>query len=336
MNIIVLGGGGYIGIPLVNKLLINGHKVKVIDRFYFGEELLKPHANLELDKQDIRHLYDCDFKGYETVIDLCGISNDPACDLNPEISARINYDGACNAINCAAYSDVKHYIYTSSCSVYGDSKQDEVNEASPTNPVSLYAKLKLDCEKYLFSINKPGFSVTALRNATVFGIAPRMRFDLIVNLMTLHAFKNKEIYVMGGGRQWRPLVHLRDLADVYQAVVYEGKAVNKEIFNVGATRNNYQVSQIAKIVQSAMPNTKISYTPDDNDKRSYRVNCDKLSNIWENNTFRQPYDGVIEIWNGLVVGEIWESIKTNTVGYYRYLLEVNKMLQNITIDGEIF
>jgi nucleoside-diphosphate-sugar epimerase len=333
MNVAVLGAGGYIGSVLVPKLLKLNHRVLAIDRFFFGREVLKSHPNLEVITEDTRFLNGNLFQGINIVIDLAGISNDPACDLNENISWGINYTGLCNCVDQAKKYGVSHYIYSSSCSVYGSSKDEWVDESSPTHPVSLYAELKLKCEDYLQKSSNKKFNVTMLRNSTVYGLSPRMRFDLIINLMTLHAFKYKEIHVLGGGSQWRPLIHIDDLCNAFIEVLNKQKESNGEIFNVGCTTENYQVITIANLVKSTYPNTQISIAPDDEDKRSYRVNCDKIQHVLNYKINYYPLHGIAHVIEALKFGYIKEDITTNTVNYYKYLLEADKLLNKIKLNG---
>jgi len=221
-TVLVTGGGGYIGSVLTERLLDAGHKVRILDRFFFGRDLigaLERREGLTILRDDVRYVQGDAFDGVDVVMDLAGISNDPASDLEPRVTEEINCGGPANVAALAKAAGVPRYIFSSSCSIYGHGQADQLDEESPKAPVSLYAKTKIQAEQYLASLNDDRFAVTFLRNATVYGLSHRMRFDLVINLMTLYAYKNRRIFVLGGGRQWRPVVHVKDVARAFVAVM---------------------------------------------------------------------------------------------------------------------
>jgi len=337
-SVLILGGAGYIGSVLTNKLINNNYNVTVYDRFYFGNPFKAKHNNLKLIRGDIRKTgADSElFKNIDAVIDLAGISNDPACDLNPRITSNINYDGCMACAVKAKSMGVKKYIYSSSCSVYGDSDEYLANESQKPNPISLYAKTKARCETALLQLAHNDFSITCLRNATAFGLSPRMRFDLIINLMTLHAYKTGRIYVLGGGKQWRPLVHVNDISRAIKLMIETDKNINQEIFNVGGTSNNYRVCEIATKMKRYFPDVELIYTPDDMDKRSYQISG---QHIYQKLEFMPEYtvdDGICEIKNALIENLTTDSLNTYTVKYYQYLLEAEKVIKDVSINNRIF
>src|SRR5262245_10256736 len=339
-NVLLTGGGGYIGSVLLEQLLGAGHKVQVVDRFFFGQKLLadiEDHDRLNVIKDDTRYLNRSILDGVDVVMDLAGISNDPACDLDPQITEDVNLNGPRRLGAMAKEAGIKQYIYSSSCSVYGQGTGEPVTEESPTNPVSLYAKSKVHAEEELLRLVDNSFAVTLLRNATAYGISRRMRFDLVINLMTLHAYKNRRIYVTGGGKQWRPLVHVYDIARAFLAVMEAPRQkVAGEIFNVGANEQNYQVYQIAQMIRDVVPHTDVEVVPDDPDKRSYCVDFSKIQQKLGFTLQRSPYEGIVEIKQGLEHGKIDDTIATKTVHYYRYLLEAEQLLKEISYNGRIF
>ena len=217
-KVLVTGAGGYIGTQLVRDLVANNHQVVALDRYFFGMEPMKEfigNKNVEIVKQDIRDVTEKDFAGVDAVCDLACLSNDPAGEMDPELTYQINRDGRVHVAKTAKKAGVEKYIISSSCSVYGKGEEPQLSESSNTNPISVYAKSTLEAEQQNLSIADNNFSVTALRNATVFGLSSRMRFDLVVNLMTLTAFQKGRIIVMGGGLQWRPLVHVSDVSRAF-------------------------------------------------------------------------------------------------------------------------
>jgi nucleoside-diphosphate-sugar epimerase len=215
-TVLVAGGAGYIGSVVTELLLDAGHRVRVLDRMFFGRDLLAPlekREGLSIIKEDIRYAKPVVFDGVDVVIDLAGISNDPAADLTPSITEEINLTGATHIARLAKAAGVSRYIYSSSCSVYGhngngnghanghgNGNGHRLVEDSPKSPVSLYARTKIAAEAELLTLHDDAFTVVLLRNATVYGLSYRMRFDLVINLMTLYAYKSRKLFVMSGGR----------------------------------------------------------------------------------------------------------------------------------------
>lgn len=338
--ILVTGAGGYIGSELVGELLKKDYRVKALDRFFFGMEVLDKYLNnpdIEIIKEDIRYFPKEILKNVYAVIDLASISNDPACDLDPKITYSINYQGLIRTAKLSKEMGVKRYIFSSSCSVYGQGGNLQLDESSETSPVSLYAKLKIKTEEKLLSLADDNFWVTCPRNATVYGISKRMRFDLIINIMTLHAFKNKKVFVMGGGKQWRPLIHIQDLIRAFILILEaDKKKINGEIFNVGSNEQNYQVYEVANSIKKIIPDIKIENVPSDIEKRNYNVNFSKIQKVLGFTPQKNIEDGIKEIKDALEKEEIIDDIKTKTVDYYRWLIETDKILQEVKYKNRIF
>jgi nucleoside-diphosphate-sugar epimerase len=334
----VTGAGGYIGTQLVRDLVKAGHDVTAVDRFFFGKEPLSEfigNKQVTIKQKDIRDLDKNDFKGHDAVCDLACLSNDPAGEIDPQLTYQINRDGRIHVAKTAKEAGVSKYIISSSCSVYGKGEEPLLVETSKTNPISIYAKSTLEAEQENLSIADNNFSVTSLRNATVFGLSTRMRFDLVVNLMTLSAFQKGRIIVMGGGLQWRPLVHLSDVSQAFQLVIDANeKLINKEIFNVGL--DNYQIKNLAYLVREQLPiDIEIDLAPDDADKRDYNVDFSKASNTLGFQAKKSIVDGINEIYVALKSGNVDTSIKTVTVSWYRNILDAKKLLDTIELNGRI-
>ena len=339
-TVLVPGGGGYIGSVLVQLLLDAGHRVRVLDRFFFRTEVfadLQHRDGLTLIKEDSRYAGPAVFEGVDVVMDVAGISNDPSCDLNPEITEQVNVFGAHHLASRAKEAGVGRYVYSSSCSVYGEGRGDALTEESPVAPVSLYAKSKLQAEADLLRLHDDRFTVTILRNATVYGLSRRMRFDLVINLMTLTAYKNRRIHVMGGGKQWRPVLHVGDVARAFLLMMDSPReTVAGEIFNVGSNDQNYQIYQIAQMVRDVVPHTDVDVVPDDPDKRTYRVDFSKIARRLDFKVATTPYEGIVEVKQALERGKIEDTVSTRTVQYYRYLLEAEQLFREVSYNGRIF
>jgi nucleoside-diphosphate-sugar epimerase len=337
-KVMVTGAGGYIGTQLVRDLVKAGHEVTAVDRFFFGKEPLSEfigNKQVTIKQKDIRDLDQNDFKGHDAVCDLACLSNDPAGEIDPQLTYQINRDGRIHVAKTAKQAGVPKYMISSSCSVYGKGEEPQLSETSKTNPISVYAKSTLEAEQQNLSIADNNFSVTSLRNATVFGLSTRMRFDLVVNLMTLTAFQKGRIIVMGGGLQWRPLVHLSDVSRAFIAVLSSKQdLVNKEIFNVGL--DNFQIKNIAYLVRGEFPiPVEIEVAPDDADKRDYNVVFKKAD---EKLGFKAEVDviqGVKEIYLALQSGKVDIGPKTVTVQWYRNILEAKSLLDSVVLQGRV-
>jgi len=339
-NVLITGGAGYIGSVLARYLAAKGYPVTVLDRGFFGLAPVSPlteQCQCRVIKEDIRHFDGRLLAGIDVVMDLAGLANDPSCDLDPQLTQSINAEGCSRVALLAKSQGVKRYIQSSSCSVYGHGAMLNLTEASPTNPVSTYAKSKRSAEVQALNLADDKFSVTILRNATVYGLSPKMRFDLIINVMTFYAYKHRKIYVLGGGKQWRPVVHVLDVCRAFEAVMQAPQsAVNHEIYNVGSTDQNYQVDQLASMVCTAIPGTVLECIPDDPDKRTYHVNFDKLATRLGYRAIKKPLDGIMEIYDALLQGVVDTSMKTKTVEYYKFLIEAEAILREVLYQGKLF
>ena len=334
----VTGAGGYIGTQLVRDLIKSGYEVTAVDRFFFGREPLSEfitNKKVNIVQKDIRDLTEKDLSGHDAVCDLACLSNDPAGEIDPQLTYSINRDGRIHFANTAKSAGVEKYIISSSCSVYGKGEEPQLSETSKTNPISVYAKSTLEAEQHSLSIADNNFSVTSLRNATVFGLSTRMRFDLVVNLMTLTAFQKGRIIVMGGGLQWRPLVHVSDVARAFIAVIEAKKeSINKEVFNIGL--DNFQIKNLAYLVREELPfPVEIDVAPDDADKRDYNVVFTKIANQIGFKAKTDIQTGIKEIYFALKSGKVDAGPKTITVQWYRNILDAKELVDSILLDGRV-
>lgn len=340
-SILVTGAGGYIGCVMVEHLLQMGHRVVGVDRYYFGKNIFEPkilnNQRFTLVQKDIRELAPDDMRGLDAVIDLAGLSNDPTCDLKPDLTYSINFKGGINVAECAKKAKVPSYLYSSSCSVYGLGAGQQLTEEAETKPQSHYAKGKIHVEKRLGELSDGRFGVTILRNATVYGLSNRMRFDLVVNLMTLQAWRERRIFVHGCGKQWRPLVHVRDLVRAFELAIDAPRdKVAGHTFNVGSNDQNYQVFQIANIIKGLLPAVEILQLADGPDKRSYNVNFDKVKTVLGFQAKFRARDGANEIIEALNNGVIDpDDSRTRTTEHYKFLLRVEDTMVELAKNGHI-
>jgi nucleoside-diphosphate-sugar epimerase len=338
MNVLVTGGAGYIGSVLTTMLLEKGYKVKCLDRFFFGEETLREvssNPNLELIKDDIRWFDPEVLEDVDAVLDLASLSNDPSGELDPSKTYDINYLGRVRVAKLSKEYSVKRYVLASTCSVYGF-QEDILNEDSPTNPLTTYAKSNVLAEKDVLSLADDKFAATALRQATVYGLSPRMRFDLAINGMILGIYKNKKIPVMRDGKQWRPFVHVKDTSKAFMTVLESPKEkVNKQIFNVGANEQNFQILSLAEMVKEAIDvPVKIEWYGSV-DKRSYRVDFSKIRRTLGFVPGHTPRDEARTVYEALETGKVIDYIKTKTVEWYKHLLEAQKLMQEVVIKDTV-
>lgn len=338
MNVLVTGGAGYIGSVLTTMLLEKGYKVKCLDRFFFGEETLREvssNPNLELIKDDIRWFDPEVLEDVDAVLDLASLSNDPSGELDPSKTYDINYLGRVRVAKLSKEYSVKRYVLASTCSVYGF-QEDVLNEDSPTNPLTTYAKSNVLAEKDVLLLADDKFAATALRQATVYGLSPRMRFDLAINGMILGIYKNKKIPVMRDGKQWRPFVHVKDTSKAFMTVLESPKEkVNKQIFNVGVNEQNFQILSLAEMVKEAIDvPVKIEWYGSV-DKRSYRVDFSKIRRTLGFVPGHTPRDEARTVYEALETGKVIDSIKTKTVEWYKHLLEAQKLMQEVVIKDTV-
>jgi nucleoside-diphosphate-sugar epimerase len=281
-NVLITGGAGYVGSALVQELLRKGYNVIVYDLYLYGEVFshLKDNPNLVEIKADIRDkkkLIEAT-KNVDAIIHLACISNDPSFELDSRLGKSINYDAFFNLLDAAKINRVRRFIYASTSSVYGVKKEKNVKEDAICEPLTDYSKYKLECEKLLLEFGKNNdIEHVIVRPATVCGYAPRLRLDLVVNILTIHALINRKIKIFGG-TQLRPNINVKDMLRVYELMLSAPKEkINGEVFNTGY--QNYSVEELAKKVKDVIgdPNIALEYVPT-SDIRSYHINSDKIKN----------------------------------------------------------
>lgn len=280
MRVLVTGHEGYVGSVMTPLLRSAGHDVVGLDSGLFADCVFGEDAPpVPALRKDVRDATPSDLEGFDAVIHLAAISNDPLGDLNPECTWDVNHRASVHLARCAKQAGVPRFLYASSCSVYGASSPDDVlTEDAPFRPVTPYGESKVRVEEDLSKLADRDFSPVHLRNATAYGVSPRLRGDLVVNNLTGWAFATGEVYVKSDGTPWRPLVHLEDLSRAFLAALEAPReAVHDEAFNVGEPEGNHQIREVAALVAEVVPGSRIRYAPGGGpDKRCYRVDCTKI------------------------------------------------------------
>jgi nucleoside-diphosphate-sugar epimerase len=279
MKILVTGHLGYIGTVMVPMLLKHGHEVVGMDADWFARCTFVPGmVDVPNIRKDVRDVKTADLRGFEAVLHLAALSNDPLGNFNAQLTDEINHKASVRLAEAARDAGVRRFVFSSTCSNYGVAGDDFVAENSPFNPYTPYAKAKVAAELALGPMNSDKFAVTLMRSATAFGLSPRIRWDLVLNNLVAHAFTTGKIYMKSDGTPWRAIVHIEDISRAFTSVVEAPiELVAGEAFNVGTTRENYRVREIAEIVAQTVPDCRIEYAPGAGpDPRCYRVNCDKL------------------------------------------------------------
>ena len=283
MKILVTGTEGYIGSRLAPWLHAHGHDVHGLDTGFYRDGCLyldpqSLHCSPSTSYKDLRTVTAADFEGFDAVIHLAELSNDPLGQNRPEITFKINHEGSVRIAQAAREAGVRRFVYASSCSVYGVGTGEFLDETSPVNPQTAYAQCKVMVERDLMPMADSRFSVVFLRNATAYGPSPRLRFDIVLNDLCALAWTKKKIAMVSDGSPWRPIVHVEDICEAMRcAAEAPADAINGEVFNVGATTENFRIREIAAIVAQAFPGCEVSAGPPSQDNRSYRVSFDKIA-----------------------------------------------------------
>ena len=337
-KILVTGSEGYIGTVLVEVLLKKGYRVDGIDICYFSNGNLdkSKRMNYNLISKDLRdiNLSDID-NGYDAIIHLAALSNDPLGMLNEQLTFDINYHESVRLATLAKKAKISRFIYSSSCSLYGQGGSLALTEESESNPQTAYGKSKILAEQGIAKLADENFSPVYMRNATAYGFSPRMRFDLVVNSLSGYAMTDNEIKILGDGKPWRPIVHIRDIIGAMLAAVESSREViHNQAFNVGDGNENYQILTIAKEVSNFFPGCAITIAKKDaGDTRDYNVSFSKLNNILKYKCEWTLRQGIEELYN------VFQDISLDKVEFensnYTRLKEIERLLKMNLIDNAL-
>lgn len=291
MRVLVTGHLGYIGTVLVPMLLDRGHEVVGLDSdLYRGSTFGSLNSPVPNIKKDIRAVQAADLEGFAAVLHLAGLSNDPLGNLNPELTYAINHLASLRLATLAKEMGITRFIFASSCSNYGAAGDDCLTEESDFNPVTPYGRSKVLVEQDMTRLADATFSPTFLRNATAYGVSPRLRFDLVLNNLVAWAFTTGKVLIKSDGTPWRPIVHIEDIARAFIAVLEAPRnVVHNEAFNVGRNEDNYQIRDLARFAAETVPGSEVEFARDADtetrkfdvgkDSRNYRVDCSKIQRV---------------------------------------------------------
>lgn len=339
MKVLLTGYNGYVGTVMTPLLLAAGHEIVGLDtNLYkgstFGEEAtIKDVVSIN---KDIRDVEISDLMGFDAIIHLAGLSNDPLGDLNPDLTYQINHLASVKLAKMAKEAGISRYIFASSCSNYGAAGDDYLTEEAQFNPVTPYGISKVRVEQDVSKLADDDFSPTFLRSGTAYGVSPRLRFDLVLNNLVAWAYTTGNVHLKSDGSPWRPVVHIEDMSRAFLSVLNAPRElIHNEAFNVGRTDENYRVKDIAQIVIETVPGSKLEFASDAGpDKRNYRVNCDKIASVLTE--FKPQWTvrkGAQELYNAYQkVGlqpEEFEGSRYRRIHHIKHLISTGRLSEDL-------
>lgn len=340
-KILVTGYNGFIGTLLMKLLKLQSYKIVGLDTNYYGPECALFPADTEkgitIIKRDTREATERDLEDVYAVCHLAALSNDPLGKINPDLTYDINYKASIRLAQLCKKMGVPKFIYSSSCSLYGKAGDDALSETAEFSPITAYAKSKVMSEQELLPMGDKNFCVTCLRNATAYGLSPKLRLDLVVNDLVGWAVVTKQIKIMSDGTPWRPLVHAEDIARAFIAVIEAPfPTVNKQAFNVGMDSENFRVKEVAQMVGEIIPGCEIVITGEHGaDSRSYRVDFGKIKKALPN--FKPQWNlkkGIEQVYEGYLKYKMDEE-KFNG-RYFVRLRQIQYLMDNGLIDSNLY
>lgn len=337
-NVLVTGNEGYIGCILTEKLLERGYNITGFDLGIFRNAsfVSKKGRPVKQIYKDIRDIQASDLEGFDAVIHLAALSNDPLGQINPKVTYGINCEASAKIARLAKATGVKKFLFSSSCSVYGVSEKEFIGEDSPPNPQTPYASSKIMAEEEISKLAGSGFCPIFLRNATVFGISPRMRLDLVVQNLLAYGYLYNQISILSDGTPWRPLIHIDDVAEAFLFLLeFPAEKVCGQSFNVGKNEDNLQIKAIARAIKAVIPEAKIEIkNQSPSDTRSYRVDFSKIKALGFEPKFTLQ-DGILQMKEAFKKAKLakgaLESVDFITLKKYQEMAAEGKIDKNFRL-----